>query len=270
MKHVVSFSGGVGSWATGRRVAQKYGTDDLVLLVADTNTEADDWRPFVDACHADIGGELIMLDNDGKDIWDTFKDARFIGNSRVDVCSRVLKREPLRAWFEETCDPENTIVYLGFDWTEEHRLHRARPYWEPWHIESPLCDPPYLQKAELLEELDSVGIPRPKLYAAGFPHNNCGGACVKGGQAQWRRLLFTDPRRYAYHEDKEEEMREFLDKNISILRDRTGGESTPLTLRSFRERITKEPSLFDKDDGDACSCMTPMEPREIHVQLGSP
>ncbi len=258
--HVVSFSGGVGSWATARRVADKYGTDNLTLLVADTNTEADDWRPFVDACHADIGGQLVILDNDGKDIWDVFTEGRFIGNTRVDLCSRVLKREPLRAWLETNHDPATTIIYLGYDWTEEHRLNRARPYWEPWTIESPLCDPPYIQKADLLNELDAAGIPRPALYAAGFPHNNCGGACVKAGQVQWRRLLYHDPDRYSYHERRESELREELG-DVAILRDRTGGTTKPLTLERFRLNLTAEPTLFDRDDGDACSCMVPIEPK---------
>jgi PP-loop superfamily ATP-utilizing enzyme len=33
---VVQFSGGIASWAVARRVADRYGVDDLVLLFADT------------------------------------------------------------------------------------------------------------------------------------------------------------------------------------------------------------------------------------------
>ena len=32
---VVMFSGGIGSWAAAKRVAEAHGTDDLVLLFAD-------------------------------------------------------------------------------------------------------------------------------------------------------------------------------------------------------------------------------------------
>ena len=32
MKHVLSFSGGVGSWATGRRIIDAHGNTDLILL----------------------------------------------------------------------------------------------------------------------------------------------------------------------------------------------------------------------------------------------
>lgn len=36
MKHVVQFSGGTCSWAAAKRVAAEFGTDNLILLFADT------------------------------------------------------------------------------------------------------------------------------------------------------------------------------------------------------------------------------------------
>lgn len=258
--NVVMFSGGVGSWATARRVADRYGADNLTLLVADTNSEADDWYSFIKACHADIGGELVILDNDGQTIWDVFKKERFIGNTRVDVCSKNLKRKPLRKWLEENRDPANTIIYLGFDWTEEHRLDRARPYWDDWQIEAPLCEPPKLLKQDHLNTLLERGIPIPKLYTAGFPHNNCAGACVKGGQVEWRRLLYSDRETFIAAEDHEQDLRNYLDKDVAILRDRrrtgTGrgvDDTKPLTLRDFRVDLERDPSLFDIEDERGCA-----------------
>lgn len=255
VRHVVMFSGGVGSWGTARRVADRHGTDNLTLLVADTNTEGPDWRPFVEACHNDIGGELVVLDNGGRDIWDVFTENRFIGNTRADICSRVLKREPLRQWLEQHCQPESTVVYLGFDWTEEHRFDRSKPHWAPWQVASPLIDPPYADKRDLLGQLEERGIPIPRLYGAGFPHNNCGGACVKGGHGQWRRLFFYDPDTFAYHELREQKMRDLLGKDVSVLRDRKGGETSPYTLAQLRDALTQNPSLFDSfNDDAACDC----------------
>lgn len=50
MRHVVNFSGGVGSWAAARRVADRHGTDNLTLLFADTLIEdADLYRFLVEA-----------------------------------------------------------------------------------------------------------------------------------------------------------------------------------------------------------------------------
>lgn len=255
-RHVVSLSGGAGSWATGRRVVDTHGPDDVTLLIANTNWEADDWLPFVEACVADLGAQAVMLDNNGKNIWDVFREHRFLGNTRVDLCSRVLKREPLRTWLDAHCDPLDTVVYLGFDWTEEHRLERARPHWEPWTIDAPLCRPPYWQKGEILADLDRRGMPRPSLYEAGFSHNNCGGACVKAGQAQWRKLLEHDRTRYLESERQEELLRDDLG-DVAILRDRRGGTTKPLPLGKFRLRIEADEADYDRDDWGACSCMTP-------------
>jgi 3'-phosphoadenosine 5'-phosphosulfate sulfotransferase (PAPS reductase)/FAD synthetase len=253
--YVVSFSGGAGSWASAKRIWGK-APERLTLLVADTNTEAPDWHPFLEAAHRSLpGADLVILNNDGRDIWDVFRDARFIGNSRIDPCSRVLKREPLRQWLETNCDPADTVVVLGFDWTEQHRLDRARPHWVPWTIEAPLCEPPYLSKPEVLDWLRDCDIPIPELYTKGFSHNNCGGGCVKAGQTEWRRLLFAYPDRYAYHERREGELREMLGKDVSVLRDRSGGNTRPVSLREFRENLERDASLFDAEDWGACSCM---------------
>lgn len=112
----------------------------------------------------------------------------------------------------------------------------------------------------MLEELKAIGIKPPRLYAFGFPHNNCGGFCVKAGFAQFALLLRTMPERYAFHERKEEETRQILKaKNcsswdFSVLSDRRGdGKKKTLTLRQFRKRIEAGES-FDRNDWGGCGC----------------
>lgn len=48
-------SGGTGSWAAARRVADWYGTDDMVLLFADTLVEDEDLYRFLMEAAQDIG-----------------------------------------------------------------------------------------------------------------------------------------------------------------------------------------------------------------------
>lgn len=258
MTYIVQFSGGVGSWAAARRLVDQHGIDAVSLLVADTNSEADDWWPFVEACQADLGCRMVHLDNGGRTIWDVFEMNRFIGNTKVDLCSRVLKREPLRAWLDAHADPETDVVVIGFDWTEEHRFERAKGYWTPWSVVAPLCDAPYVEKPALLAELVRRGIPVPSLYLEGFPHNNCGGACVKAGQAQWAMLYRKRPETFADAEAHEEKLRGILG-DVAILKDRRGGATMPLTLGRFRERLDRAGEQltlgFDQDDWGACSCM---------------
>lgn len=260
MRHVVMFSSGAGSAVAARRVVERYGADVATLLFADVNGEhADNYR-FLREATAWIGAELVTLDNDGLTIWDVFRRERYLGNTRLDPCSKYLKRQPMRRWLEAHRDPADTVVHLGFDWSESHRLDRARPYWAPWPVEAPLCWEPMLDKAAALDMLVCAGIEPPLLTRQGYAHANCGGGCVKSGIKQFRKLLELDPATYAEWEQGEAGMREFLDRDVAILRDRTGGKVRPLTLRELRERVEAQPALaFDGEDWGSCNCFTPMD-----------
>lgn len=47
MKHIIQFSGGAGSWAAAKLVAAQHGTEDMVLLFADTRMEDHDLYRFL-------------------------------------------------------------------------------------------------------------------------------------------------------------------------------------------------------------------------------
>jgi len=252
-KAVVQFSGGVGSWGAAGRAIERFGVDNVTLLFADTMIEDDDLYRFLDEATADLGVPLTRL-ADGRNPWEVFRDVKFIGNTRIDPCSRVLKRDLLRDWIDEHCDPTDTLVVLGIDWTEDHRLHRAAPRWEPFELWAPLCDEPYIDKVDLIDELRSKGINVPRLYEMGFPHNNCGGFCVKAGQAQFKKLLDLMPERYLRHEQEEARTIAIIGSEVAILRDRRGGETKPMTLRTFRERLGVDDTDFDAEEWGGCGC----------------
>lgn len=260
MKHVVMFSSGAGSWAAARRVADQHGTADLYLLFLDVKgannsphagEDEDNYR-FLKEAASDVGGTLVWL-TEGRDIWQTFKDDRFLGNTRLANCSKFLKQRPARAWLDKTCDPEDTTVYVGIDWSETHRLPAIEEHYLPFVAKAPLIEPPYLDKTAILGDLEARGIRPPRLYAMGFAHANCGGFCVRGGQAHFKNLLLTMPERYAYHERREQELREYLGKEVAILRDRRGGRLRPMTLREFRQRVQCD-EWVDPADVGGCGC----------------
>ncbi len=213
MKHIVNFSGGVGSWAAAKRVAAKHGTADLTLLFADVLIEDDDLYTFLVRAAANVTGvppshthavlEMLKVIPpvsklaarkehlstarsmamkavpslkwicEGRSPWEVFRDVRYIGNTRADPCSKILKRDFLDKWRDENCDPADTVAYFGIDWTEEHRIERVRERIVPWKAEAPMCAPPYLHKAQVLDLLKAEGIQPPRLYGLGFPHGNC-------------------------------------------------------------------------------------------------
>ena len=265
-EHVVMFSGGIGSWMTAKRVVAEYGPEDVTLLFADVGGKHDnphvgedpDVYRFLHEAAQRLGARLVVL-NEGRTIWEVFKDRRFIGNARLAVCSHELKQRPCRRWLDANCDPEVTTVYIGIDWSEVHRVAAIERAYEPFRVRVPLTEPPYLDKRQMLDAAKAEGLEPPSMYRTGYAHANCQGACVRAGQGQWKLLLETNAETYRYHEEQEQALRAYLDKDVSILRDREGGTSTPLTLRNFRERHeTGQLSLFGFDEMEigGCGCFT--------------
>ena len=254
---VVFFSGGIGSWAAAKRVAQRPHVDRVVLLFADTLIEDEDLYRFLDDAvenvrqDAEVQFEKIA---DGRDPWEVFKDVKFIGNSRIDPCSRILKRELLEKWRNKHCDPSHATLHFGIDWTEKHRLDRVQERTPEWKISAPMCEAPMMTKKDMLSWALKEELKPPRLYELGFHHNNCGGFCIKAGQAQFELLLRTMPERYAYHEQQEEEFQATIGKPATVLRDRRKGETTPLSLKEFRLRLEAQPDLFDKFEWGGCGC----------------
>lgn len=198
-----------------------------------------------------LGIEITMV-CDGRTPWEVFRDERMIGNTGADMCSRILKRELLRKRIFENYQPDNSVIIFGMDWTEAERLERMGRYYAPFQVLAPMMDKPIWDKCQMLDELKKIGIKLPSLYADNFPHNNCGGFCIKAGQAHFAHLLKTRPETYAYHEEQEEQMRVLLGKDVAILRDRRGGTTQPMPLKLFRERVAA--GEYDFHDWGGCGC----------------
>lgn len=256
-RHVVMFSGGLGSWAAARRVAAKHGTENLTLLFADTLVEDADLYRFLGEAAANIGGKLVRI-AEGRTIWEVFRDEKFLGNSRVDPCSRILKRQVADRWLSENCEVATTTIYVGIDWSEEHRFTRLATRHFPWRYEAPLCEAPFLTREQVRQDLVREGIRLPRLYDLGFSHNNCGGGCVKAGIGHFTHLLRALPDVYNEWECNEAELRRQLG-DVAILRDRSGGRTRPLPLSVLRGRIATG-EQFDAFDVGGCGCFTDVEP----------
>ncbi len=254
MKRILMLSGGAGSWGAGRRVVDEHGNSELITVFTDTGIEDEDLYRFLTEAEANLGGKHIRL-KEGRTPWEVYRDRRFIGNAKVAPCSEELKREVMDAWLDSNCDASSTVVYVGVDWTEKHRLIRLRAKRVGWTYEAPLCEPPYRMKREIVASMGEHGIKPPRLYAMGFSHNNCGGFCCKAGQAHFANFLRHFPDRYREHEEKERLLMAEIGSKWGILRDRGGGKSSPLTLAQFRERLETDADNYYNDDLAAgCGC----------------
>jgi hypothetical protein len=254
-RHVVSVSSGVGSAYLWSLVLAEH--SDAVGVFADVNGEDEDNYRFLDEIHSALGGELVRLNNDGRTIWDVFRKTRFLGNSRVDTCSRELKREPIERWLRENCDPSSTVMHIAVDWTEDHRIPAIRNGWASlgWQTAFWMADRS-LDKFHALAWLNTLGIEPPSLTRDGWPHANCGGGCVRAGHGQFAALLVRRPSAFAEWERQETEFREWIGKDVSILRDRRGGGSIPMPLTELRRRVVLGEIKPDLGDG-SCNCMQP-------------
>lgn len=259
MKHIVFYSGGIGSWATAKRVIKEHGKENTILLFTDTLIEDTDLYRFIDETVKEMDVKFVRIE-DGRTPWEVFKDVRYLGNSRLAQCSHILKQKTSEKWLKDNFKPEECILYLGIDWTEEHRTKAPRKHWHPYHVEFPMCNEPYVTKDEMLKELENLGIEQPRLYKMGFSHNNCGGFCVRAGQGHFANLLKQMPDLYKYHENKEEEMREFLKKDVSILRRTRNGKRFNLTLKQLREELeSNHTENVDMNDIGGCGCFVNLD-----------
>mgnify|MGYP001159462542 CR=1 FL=1 len=338
---IVMYGGGLTSYEAARLSINKFGHDATEIWFADTRNEDEDLYRFNDDVEKILNHKIITFDQ-GVDIWGIFRRERYLGNSRIDPCSKFLKRVPLRKALDtkycekrctnclskwekglhkmitiqeldgmsfdvyvcnaccdtnkkyanlvrktemaverdssdsyaarlaarvidrriEPCSPDGRFVrvVLGMDIIQDcDRLHRAAMYWRPYVNWFPLAEPPYGNKSRIITELSQIGIGAPRLYAAGFEHNNCGGFCVKAGMGQMVHLLETLPERYAYHENKELEFQEWIGKDVSILTQTRNGVKHNLTLRELRTRV-ESGEEFAFTPGTACACLNPATP----------
>jgi hypothetical protein len=254
LKHIVFDSGGIGSYSTLKRVIEKHGKENVIRLFTDTLIEDEDLYRFQDDVTRETGIPLTRIE-DGRTPWEVFKDVRWLGNSRLAQCSHQLKQKTAAKWLEANYSPGECILYLGIDWTEEHRKASPIKNWAPYQVEFPMCEEPYMTKGDMLYELEELGIKVPRLYTLGFSHNNCSGMCVRGGQGHFVHLLKTFPDRFEWMENFEKEMQVYLGQAVTILKRTRDGVQENLSLEQLRIDYETQPEQLDLFDFGGCGCM---------------
>lgn len=255
-KHIIFYSGGIGSYFTARRVVEKEGKENVILLFTDTKIEDEDLYRFLEETSKKLGAKLIKL-ADGRTPWEVAKDVKFLPNSRIAQCSHLLKQKMSDKWIKDNFKPSECILYLGIDWTEDHRRAAPTKNYLPYEVRFPMCDRPFLTKPQMLDILEKEdGIKRPRLYSLGFAHNNCGGFCFRAGLGHFENLLKKNRKLYLWHEGKEQEMRDYLGKDVTILRRTRNGQRINLTLKVLREESDKGEQLSwdEQIDVGGCGC----------------
>ena len=256
MKHIVSLSGGTASAVAADRVLKRYGAEDTTLWFADTSWEDEDLYRFLKDLEA-YWGVTIVRYTDGRTPLEVAEQASIIPNQRRAPCSLQLKIKPFTDYI--TAMPKPLTVHLCLDFTEMHRAERPKAEYEKIPgvtVDLPLLWEP-VAKPPHRYTVDEWGIETPRLYKLGFPHNNCGGRCVRQGVKEWLRLKHTFPDRFAEVADWEQEQRAKggARATYAIARDARGGTVKPMPLHDVQ--IVKGEQLplgTSNEDVFSCFC----------------
>jgi len=253
MKHIVSLSGGVSSAVAADLVINKHGKENVTLWFADTSWEDEDLYRFLGDLEKRWGLSILYY-RDGRTPLEVFENENIIPNTRVAPCTRILKIDPFVKFLKAHEKP--VTVHLGIGWDETHRMDAPRRNYEALagvSVEFPLLWKPIVFNPFQLVE--SWGIQIPRLYSLGFPHNNCGGRCVKQGIREWRRLRAAMPERFAEVREWEDAQRaqDEKKKDYAILKDRRGGQLRPMPLAELDQRV-EDDETGASEDLFSCFC----------------
>lgn len=190
--HIVSVGGGIASSAMlPLIVAAKYGKENLRLVMAKLpNEHPDTWR-MIDEISSLIGVPVDYIGN-GEAPYDHFIRVKFLGNSRVDPCSKNLKRDVVKKYVTSNFKKGEAVIHVGIGLYEIDRSLSIRQKWKElgYEVEFDLQDYPEFDRDFLIQWYREKFGYIPQLYDLGFSHNNCGGACIKAGKKQWAMLLY--------------------------------------------------------------------------------
>lgn len=257
MNYIVNLSGGLTSFEALRRTIARYGKANTHAVFADTLIEDSDLYRFLDDQERYFGIAITRL-ADGRTPFDVWMDKRVVTTEfGFAHCSDILKRKQINGWIRQTFQPDDYALVFGMDWSEAERMARMVAHYAPTPVWFPLAEAPYMDKCHIADELERIGIAVPALYLEGFTHNNCGGGCVRAGQAHWALLWRNRPETYAMWEMKEHAFIEHIGKVATILIDRRGGKARPLTLTEFRERLERGEG-YERDEWGGCGCFAPV------------
>ena len=243
---IVGLSGGKASAYCAKWAFENYPKDEIILYFNDTKWEDPDLYRFLNDL-SNYFNHPITYDSDGRSPEELFFHNKALASNYMPFCSRVLKAERLQKFYKDG----DTIIF-GIGNNELHRAKRLVIVYNEvaqrtnkWpKLVFPLIKD-RIESKDVDAFLKSAGIKQQRLYDLGFTHNNCGGGCVRAGKASWKLLLDKLPEVYAERERVEEAVRNFLQKDVSYMKDET--------LKEFRWRIQSQIEMdFGKPDEFEC------------------
>ena len=231
MKHIVQYSGGVGSAMAAYLVAQKVPKEDIFLLFHDVRGGHDD---DIYRFNADVSAFLgipITEFSSTKTMWDIVKSNKKTPSLWMPFCTRILKLEMADKFLEQLSyfayhadnpgaeelalyPSVDYVLYTGFCAGEELRVDRAlgiarnklHPVFDAG-LTSDDCK-------RIISEEWGIELPRP--YLLGFEHNNCIPCWKSTSKPYWKLVWERYSDRYQMAIEMEEYTKHTHFKSISL------------------------------------------------------
>lgn len=165
---ILLYSGGKGSFLTAYLLKQKEPETPIIYYFNDTFYEHSSLYVFLDETLAWLHNkkplrsyvnipperatrvfskemqsyyEGFVYDSHKQSLFELINHTRFMPNSRIDSCSKALKRRKSQSWIKKNFkNPDDVSIYVGIGIWEEHRVKRAAKNWEPYQLSSPLVN----------------------------------------------------------------------------------------------------------------------------------
>jgi len=237
---IAMFSGGAASYMACKLVKPE------VLLFADTGEEHHDLYKALPIAAKNLGAELVILSGDMDRV---IAEHRAIPSPMLPFCSYDLKIKPCFEWLSENA-PGSDLIY-GFTWDETTRMTKTKQANSKrgFTTLAPLMEAKIGHGQCVDTYIEECGAQ--SLYERKYPHNNCGGACVKAGISQWKRVLEDDPERFQKWKKREQSISDLHESTHSILK--RHGKAYPLTQL---QKDVEANMPLPLEEWGGCSCFT--------------
>lgn len=177
---------------------------DTEIIYADTRSEHEDNRRFLYECEEKLFKKKVKILHSDKfeDIFDVFKQRRFLSSPKGAPCTTELKKIPIRDYLGARLYEEPQV--FGYDLEDESkgRIVKFREKNPLVDLRTPLIDR-HLDKSDCLSLIDEYGIEVPEMYKLGYSHANCVG-CVKAENTRyWAAIREDFPDTFKWYADFE-------------------------------------------------------------------
>jgi len=242
IRFVVSLSSGVPSAVAGDLMLKHFGKGQVEMLFADTLVEdADNYR-FLNDLKQRWQVPITRL-CEGRTPLQVSEDASIIPNQRIAPCTFKLKIKPIMDYVKALSVDYTVVMVLGMDHKDKLRGRLEAPIRNYKSININVFYPLLVYKVYESQDYCKLvmNLQPPRMYTWGYKHANCGGACVKQGNRDWKRTLTYKPDLFAEYEAWEQGMHEKSEhfKKHGFLRDSRQGEVKGKTLKTLRAEINE-------------------------------